>query len=130
MFHQTIRALSEAGLLLAAGAFARNLGFLESTDAQVCAILPFNFGCLSSSLRNTPQSCDLLVRDLKVVCFVQVGLKAAAYVTLPALALQILSVPGVAGPQALIVLAASAVFSAAVALLGWCACVLNTQASD
>ncbi|CAL8463796.1 g3330 [Coccomyxa elongata] len=82
MFHQTIRALSEAGLLLAAGAFARNLGFLESTDAQL-------------------------------------GLKAAAYTTLPALALQILSVPGVAGPQALIVLAASAAFSAAVALLGW-----------
>ncbi len=57
------------------------------------------------------------------MCFVQLGLKAAAYTTLPALALQILSVPGVAGPQALIVLAASAAFSAAVALLGWCACV-------
>lgn len=35
MFHQTILSLVEAGVLLAAGAFASNLGFLEKIDAQV-----------------------------------------------------------------------------------------------
>lgn len=35
MFHETIRALAEAGLLLAAGVFASKLGFLENLDVQV-----------------------------------------------------------------------------------------------
>ena len=36
MFHETIRSFVQAGVLLAAGAFASNLGFLEKIDAQVC----------------------------------------------------------------------------------------------
>ncbi|EIE18826.1 hypothetical protein COCSUDRAFT_59757 [Coccomyxa subellipsoidea C-169] len=82
MFHETIRSLVQAGVLLAAGAFANNLGSLEKIDAQL-------------------------------------GLKFAAYVTLPALALQLLSVPGVAGIQALTIVSVSAAFSAFLALLGW-----------
>lgn len=49
----------------------------------------------------------------------QLGLKFGAYVTLPALALQLLSVPGVAGPQALTIVVVSAAFSLLLALVSW-----------
>ena len=35
MLHVTIMALVEAGVLIGAGAFARNLGVFNSLDAQV-----------------------------------------------------------------------------------------------
>ncbi len=35
MLHTTVRSLIEAGVLIGAGALARNIGLIDSIDAQV-----------------------------------------------------------------------------------------------
>lgn len=54
MFHQASRSLAEAGMLLVAGGFARKLGFLDSTDAQVCAISALTFGAIIVTFEKYP----------------------------------------------------------------------------
>jgi hypothetical protein len=51
--------------------------------------------------------------------YAQVGLKVAIYGTLPALALQLLSLPAVDVTEALLIVAASIGFSAIVAAVAW-----------
>ncbi|CAK0786437.1 hypothetical protein CVIRNUC_009650 [Coccomyxa viridis] len=82
MLHTTVRSLIEAGVLIGAGALARNIGLIDSIDAQT-------------------------------------GYKVIAYATLPALALQVLSSPGVSITEALWIASAALVHAALTAALGW-----------